>query len=322
VEILLLHPGGLGDVILSLPAIALLRENFPAARITIAGNTDHLVPVVWNYAEKAISLSALPLHNLYGDAAPPDSDIRFWKSFDQIVSWTGSGDPRFVQKLKAVCPTARIGAWRPDSKESRHVSQLFVDSLGPEFAGGRKAVYAPIYVTLQQSVQGAQWLLEQGWKAEEPLVALHPGAGSKDKRWPLPRFIRLARHLTHTEGKRLLIIDGPAEPGFAKQIGLELNERGVILAESLPLGMLASLISKAGLFIGNDSGIAHLAAGLGIPSIVLFGPTLPRHWAPLGPDVKTLRNARECPGCISSSDVHTCLKRISVEEVIQMLPVG
>jgi heptosyltransferase-3 len=322
VEILLLHPGGLGDVILSLPAVALLREKLPSARITFAGNTDHLVPVVSKYAEKTVSLAALPLHNLYEEAASPDSDVRFWKSFDQVVSWTGSGDPVFVRKLKTICPTARIGIWRPHANESRHVAQLFIDSLGCELSSGRKAVYAPIYLSPQQLDQGVQWLSEQGWKAGNPLVALHPGAGSKVKRWPLTRFASLARHLARSEGKKLLIVDGPAELGLARQVDRELGEVELILGESLPLGMLASVLSQAELFIGNDSGIAHLAAGLGIPAIVLFGPTLPQHWAPLGPDVRILRNPQKCTGCNSNSNAHTCLGNITVEAVIQALPVG
>jgi ADP-heptose:LPS heptosyltransferase len=319
VEIFLLHPGGLGDIILSLPAIALLREHFPAARLTIAGNTDHLAPVVGGYAESTVSLSALPLHNLYADTALLDSDIRFWRSFDLIISWTGSGDAGFVQKLKSICPNARIASWRPDRQESRHVSQLFIDSLGPEIASGREAVRAPICMRHELSDQGTQWLSGQVWRAEEPLVALHPGAASDTKRWPLGRFIDLARHLTYTEKKRLVIIEGPAEPGLAVQIGQELHEDRRIVAKSLSLSMLAAIIARSELFVGNDSGIAHLAAALGIPAIVLFGPTLPKHWAPLGPDVRILWDTRDCAGCKSGDGVHTCLENIAVEDVLRVL---
>jgi ADP-heptose:LPS heptosyltransferase len=321
VEILLLHPGGLGDIILSLPAVALLREHFPAARVTIAGNTDHLAPVVGGYAESAVSLSALPLHNLYADAVPPDSDIRFWRSFDLMVSWTGSGNPSFVQKMKAICPDARIASWRPDPKESRHVSQLFIDSLGPEIASGREAAHAPICVRRELSDQGTQWLLGQGWRAEEPLVALHPGAGSETKRWPLDRFIDLARYLTQAEKKRLVIVEGPAEPGLAVQIEQELREDRLIVAKSLSLSMLAAIIAKAELFVGNDSGMAHLAAALGTSAIALFGPTLPKHWAPLGPDVRILWDTRDCEGCNSGNATHTCLENITVEAALQAVKV-
>jgi hypothetical protein len=322
VELLLLHPGGLGDVILSLPAVALLREKFPAGRITMAGNTDYLVPVVRRYVDKVVSLSALPLHGIYAGAVLPDSELRFWKSFDQIISWTGSDDPGFVQRLKTICPTALIGAWRPVLNDSRHVSRLFIDSLGKEMASGRKAARAAICVNRQEAAQGTRWLADQGWNAKDPLVVLHPGAGSKSKRWPLPRFISLARHLIRAEGKRLLVVEGPAEEGLARGVKQALNEDGTMVAESLALSLLASVLLKSEFFIGNDSGIAHMAAALGIPVVVLFGATLPQHWAPLGPDVRILRKAENCTGCVSNSNVHTCLEDIGMEDVIRVLPVG
>jgi hypothetical protein len=320
VEILLLHPGGLGDVILSLPAIVLLREAFPAARVTIAGNIDHLVPVVSAYADRVVSLSALPLHHLHANTVLPDSDIRFWRSFNQMVSWTGSGDAGFVQKMKSVCPDARIASWRPDPQEPRHLSQLFIDSLGPEIASGKQATRVPLLLGPGLSAHGLEWLSGHGWNAGDPLVALHPGAGSKAKRWPIARFVSLAKHFVHTEKKRLLIIEGPAESGLAAQIEQEFTDDRMIIAKSLSLSLLAAAIAKSELFVGNDSGIAHLAAALGIPSIVLFGPTLPRHWAPLGPDVRVLWNPQDCAGCDSGRGVHTCLENIAVKDVI--LQVG
>jgi ADP-heptose:LPS heptosyltransferase len=319
VEILLLHPGGLGDILLSLPAIAILREEFPAARFTIAGNIDHVAPAVGAFVENAVSLSTLPLHNLYSEEPLPQADVRLWKSFDQIISWTGSGDPGFVRKLKAIHPNARIASWRPAPQESRHVSQLFIDSLGPKIASGRSIIPASISPGRELSRQGLQWLLDHKWNGGEPLATLHPGAGSRTKRWPLERFVRLARHLAFEENRKLLVIEGPAESGLATQIAEELPEADLIIAASLPLDALAAVIAKSGLFVGNDSGITHLAAALGIPSIALFGPTLPRHWAPLGPNVTMLWNPQSCNACSSGGNNHICMENITVEDVIRAI---
>jgi ADP-heptose:LPS heptosyltransferase len=317
VEILLLHPGGLGDIILSLPAIAILREKFPAARFTIAGNIDHVAPIAGAFVEKAVSLSTLPLHNLYSDALLPQGEVQLWKSFDQIISWTGSADPGFVRKLKAIHPTARIAPWRPGPQETRHVSQLFVDSLGPKIASGTSAIPVSISLSPELLHQGLQWLLDHKWNGIEPLATLHPGAGSRTKRWPLERFVRLAAYLTLEHKSKLLVVEGPAESGLAAQIAKELPEVNVIRAELLSLDLLAAVIEKSGLFVGNDSGITHLAAALGIPSIALFGPTLPRHWAPLGANVTVLWNPRDCSACSWGGTEHTCLDNISVEEVLR-----
>jgi heptosyltransferase III len=317
VEILILHPGGLGDIILSLPAIALIRDSCPSARITIAGNIDHLAAVVSGYAENVVSLSTLPLHHLYMDGALPETEVRFWNSFDRIVSWTGWGDPEFIRNFRRIHPNVCIAPWRPKPGETRHVSQLFVESLNVGIPSGTEPSPAAIILDSKLCNEGKQWLLDRGWDDQDPLTALHPGAGSKAKRWAISRFIKLAQHLVLQEKRKLLVVEGPAEPELAKQFAQELPETDVIQAESIPLNLLAAIINQCGAFIGNDSGIAHLSAALRIPSVVLFGPTLPQHWAPLGPNVVVLRNAHGCEGCAAGGKNHTCLENITVEEVIR-----
>jgi ADP-heptose:LPS heptosyltransferase len=316
VEILVLHPGGLGDTILSLPAIDLLRKRFPNARLTIAGNVDHLAAVGVGYAERTVSLSTLPLHSLYAPGKVPEAEARFWKSFDRIVSWTGAADPEFARKLNQLNPGALVASWRPGPQEPRHVAQLFVDSLGPEIHSGAGVEPADIVLDPGVTRQGVEWLAGRGWNGQGHLAALHPGAGSRLKRWPLPRFVELARRLALQENARLLIVEGPADSGLATQMEDALPGIQPISARSLPLSLLAGLIAKCRVFAGNDSGIAHLAAGLGVRTVVLFGPTLPQHWAPLGRHVTALRDARGCEACASTQGEHTCLSRISVEEVL------
>jgi hypothetical protein len=317
VKILLLHPGGLGDCILSLPAIRLLRLRFPSAELSIAGNPDYLGPIVAGYAERILSLSSLPLHHLYSPESLPQEDVRFWRSFNRLVSWTGSGNPEFVRKMKNIHPDACIAPWRPQPGESRHVSQLFADSIDPAvYSSGRPA---PAIVHLNAALlrEGLQWLAERGWNKGDSLTALHAGAGSEEKRWPLERFNRLARHFVFEEKRKLLVIEGPAESGLAKQITPELPADNAFRAECLSLGLLAAVMKQCRFFIGNDSGIAHLAAALKVQSVVLFGPTLPQHWAPLGEHVTVIRKAHGCEGCAHGRNNHTCMDNITFEDVIR-----
>lgn len=111
-------------------------------------------------------------------------------------------------------------------------------------------------------------------------VAVHPGSGSRSKNWPVERFAAAARRLSG--GQPWLLVLGPAE---AEMPDLE----GSVVARDWPVRTLGAALSRAGLFLGNDSGASHLAAASGAPTLALFGPTDPARWAPVGPSVATLR---------------------------------
>jgi len=111
-------------------------------------------------------------------------------------------------------------------------------------------------------------------------LAVHPGSGSLRKNWPAARFLDLARLLA---GPRpWLLVTGPAEEPLA------LAAAGAVVARSLPLRVLGALLSRAGLFVGNDAGVTHLAAAAGAPTLALFGPTSPVLWSPVGRRVRCL----------------------------------
>ena len=111
-------------------------------------------------------------------------------------------------------------------------------------------------------------------------LAVHPGSGSPSKNWPTSRFLEAAGRLAGPEP--WLLVAGPAEAGLEAP-------RGAILAREWPLRVLGAALARAGLFLGNDSGVSHLAAAAGAPTLALFGPTDPALWAPVGPRVTTLR---------------------------------
>jgi heptosyltransferase-3 len=126
-------------------------------------------------------------------------------------------------------------------------------------------------------------------------VAVHPGSGSRAKNWPSPRFVALAETLA--AGQPWLLVAGPAEAevGPAPQ--------NAVVARELPLRPLAALLRRCGLYVGNDSGVSHLAAAAGAPTLAVFGPTDPATWAPVGPAVRTLRAPRGALDALSLASV-------------------
>ena len=288
-RILVIHPGALGDIILSLPAVRVLREIFPEAEVTFAGNTDFASVAVREYSERLAAFSSLPLHLLYQPETLCEDDARIWKSYDRIVCWTGYGSAEFRRNFTGIHPNVLVAPWRPVPDERRHVSLIFVESLYPWIPVQDAVVPASISVSDEMRLLAEQWLDERGWSRSDLMVALHPGAGGVEKRWHWQRFQALAAVLLKNRSLKIVIIEGPAEPMCGLQVAEGLDPLRVRIAKAVPLGLTAALLASCRLFVGNDSGIAHLSAGLGISSVILFGPTEPAHWSPLGQSVLALR---------------------------------
>jgi ADP-heptose:LPS heptosyltransferase len=119
-----------------------------------------------------------------------------------------------------------------------------------------------------------------------PYAVLHPFAATRAKTWPAERFVRLARQLRREHGLEARII-GAAADDFAAFEEFPIH-RGA------PLGEVKSLLSRAELFIGNDSGPAHMAAAFGVPVLVFFGPSDPEVWAPWRTEYEQLTARGDC----------------------------
>ncbi len=319
-EILVLHPGALGDLVLSLPALRLLKRHHAGARVTLAANLDYLTIVPKTCADRFLSLSTVPLQRLYGSEALPESDRRFWTSFDRILSWTGSANDQFIGNLQAVHRQALVAAWRPLRDEARHVSRIFADSLYPWVP--RQKCLRPVRISTKPTQSGAakKWLSEHGCPPGTDIIALHPGGGGIAKRWPFEHFVQLSRALEQTGDECLLVIEGPAEPGLGRKLAETLPASRSLVAGGLPLEHLAAILSHCRAYVGSDSGISHLAAALGVFCVVLFGPTSPVQWAPIGRKVKVLREAAGCASCENErSEGHECLENVSSEHVLNLL---
>jgi heptosyltransferase-2 len=123
-----------------------------------------------------------------------------------------------------------------------------------------------------------------------PLIALHPGSGGERKNWPAAQWAALGDALFRlAPSARVLLVGGEADHAPLTHLHQAWRGRAVETAIDLPLPELAAILSRARLFLGHDSGISHIAAAAGAPSLLLFGPTDPDIWAPLSGPARILR---------------------------------
>jgi ADP-heptose:LPS heptosyltransferase len=149
---------------------------------------------------------------------------------------------------------------------------------------------------------------------------LAPGSGAREKNWPVRAFVAVAEWWREQVGGEPLVILGPVEEergGFEPLLRRYKGARGLTLAE------LAALIARSDLYLGNDSGISHLAAAVGIPTLALFGPSNVKQWRPQGERVRIINRMLECAPCAVAAMKHcghrSCLSALEPAEVIQQL---
>ena len=123
---------------------------------------------------------------------------------------------------------------------------------------------------------------------DRPLLALGPGSGSASKNWPADHYAAVARHWVKRRG-HALIVSGPAEEKMAGELRRSLGEEGVFYLSNEPLPSVAAVLERCEAFVGNDSGITHMAAAVRTPTLAIFGRTDPAVWQPRAPRVKVLQ---------------------------------
>lgn len=258
--------GALGDVLAAVPALAVLRRLGPR-EIVLAGRGEVLRVVRGaGLADAVWDLDGAWAAPLFGGtpAVPPEEAGR---PFPDRVVMLGHDDPG----LRTACRAAGA-AW------------ICTGTAPP---GRRAAEY-------HASPWGAPdlrcpWLRRWALDLSPPAGAadafvVHPGSGSKSRNWPPDRWVGLLRALGAGKNGPAVVVEGPADAEEAAVVEAGLAGRVLRLANQ-PLHAVAATVARARLFLGNDSGIAHLAGLAGAPCVVVFGPSDPREWLPAGPRV-------------------------------------
>jgi len=326
-SMLVVHQGALGDFILTLPALETLRKTFPEAESIIIGYPRILELVEQRfYAERILSIDQKGMASFFvrGGSLDPSFSQRFGK-FDLIAVFGRDEEGALVGNLKRVCDghILQINPF-PSWGETIHLTDYLLKQFSRR--GFRISGLNPkLHLKESDRDWGRDFWRNRGLAAKETsrVIILHPGSGSKKKVWPLDRFLSLAQMLQDGLGSKILILFGPAEGSEVERVFSEMDSQAFIQVKGLSLLKLASVIEGCRLFIGNDSGISHMAAALGIPTIAIFGPTDPRAWSPRGEKVWVERNEIPCSPCSRERSLQCisseCLKGIEIEEVLEGL---
>jgi heptosyltransferase III len=278
---LVVHPGALGDTLLSGPALVHLRSL--GFRTTLA-ITSRLVPLFASsrLVDDACDLETLALHRLFVEPIAADV-LAPVEAFDAIASWLGAGDRAFRANLARLGRPVVVARAQPPPGTGCHVSRHLVETLAPLGPLPSVLPSARLHASEAARASARSWLGDRGIRPGEAVV-LQPGAGSASKVWP--GFAALARRIRDA-GLPLVALAGPADGPVVEALldaGALTEDR---LVRDWPLVQIAGLLSLAGVMVGNDSGPTHLAAAVGCPTVAVFGPTDPLVWAPVGPRVRT-----------------------------------
>jgi len=289
-KIVAIHQGALGDFLLALPILEGLHRSYPKIRIDL-----------WTRAEHLALLAEKPY--VGKEPSPDDSELA---PFFHDELWRGAKIPRFLEGRLAIlifgqagsrvlakrlsdrlpCPVQWVQSF-PSPGSHQHVSRFLLEQCRQLGWSIQECLLELHPSPLEVSVARKYLQQKEEISLTRPIL-VHPGSGGLRKIWPLKHWWALLRFLSGQYCYPVFLSLGPADERL-KDFAGEAQKLGAVLLEGLSLSRLAAFLSGCRVFIGSDSGVSHLAALVGIPTVVIFGPTDPGIWGPRGPNVHILK---------------------------------
>lgn len=280
-EVLDIRWGGLGDLLVLLPSLRLIKRLYPQAKLTLVANPE------FGGLLKAVGLV---------DCLIPSEDRRLvslfqvnsgasdeWlRRFDRIFIWLNKPEVEWVEIIEKRLGEKLSVVVADDSLRlplSRYFFMMTVKTVASDTKkelSYEKMAFLPIR---QEWAGEAEKLFP--WNRTSPLAVIHPGSGGRQKRWELGNYLEIAKRLSR-EGFSGGFITGPAEKDYLSILFSFPWPPGWKWLREPPLKAVAWLLSKANLYLGNDSGITQLAGLCGCPGVALFLEENARLWAPSG----------------------------------------
>ncbi|QQS41470.1 MAG: lipopolysaccharide heptosyltransferase II [Acidobacteriota bacterium] len=331
-KILVRGTNWIGDSVMSVPAMKLLRATFPDASITLATKSwaegifrdadfidEILVLEAGGHSPKAIRSQAGQLRKGGFDAA-----LIFTNSFGSALVARAAGIPKrygYAGEGRGILLTKAFP--KPDWRSEKHEVFYYLELArsAAEELGGKPAGSDPdvsIAVSETRREEARRMLASKGIDSSAPLIAF--GAGSQNslaKRWMPEKFAAVADALSEELGSQAVLLGSKEDQASSAEVSNAMKSQAFDLTGETALAEAVAVVAESDIMISNDMGLAHVASAVGTPAVTVFGPTNHLTTAPWGGTV--VREPVECSPCMLRECPidHRCMTRVTPEMVIE-----
>jgi heptosyltransferase-2 len=322
-----------GDALMTTPALAAVKDNFPEAHLAVLAK-KWVAPVYEDHpaTDEIIVLDRDGRHRGVGGLMVLGRELR-GRKFDMAVLFQNAIQAAVIAWLARI--PIRIGfntdgrGWLlkpavPLKPEDRriHETEYYLRMLsGAGFRTPPPGPVQPMFYLSDQTRRQADERLNELGLGKSLVLGVAPGAAyGPAKQWPAVRFADAANLIMAGRPGGVLIFGSAGERRVAREVLDHLKGPGFDLAGATGLTEAAALIKRCHLFLTNDSGLMHVAAAVGTPLVAVFGSTNPVTTAPIGPHVAMVRHAVACSPCLKPTccqPSHKCMEAVSAEEVAE-----
>jgi heptosyltransferase III len=295
---LIIRGGAIGDFVMTLPALEALRRRWPECRIEVLGY-PHIasLALAGGLADAVQSLDRASAALLFVPEQPlPPEMAMFVQSFDVVVNYLYDPDDAVRTSLERA-GARQVLAMTP-RLDAVYAARHFMKPLAELAVYPEGEPYPRLALTPEAMARGRERLSPWGDRA----VVFHPGSGSEKKNWPLAGFVSVAERVKE-RGYAPVFSFGEAD-GEVRRAFERVNPGFGVLPASDLTGLAETFGASRG-YVGNDSGVTHVAAAVGIPVTVIFGPSDPELWASRAPRVRVVRSALPTSESLAALPVET-----------------
>ncbi len=287
----------------TLPVLSAIRDRWPDAHVELIGY-PHIaeLAVEGGLVDRIDSLDRANIAHFFSRSPQFSTEqVEYIRSFELIFSYLH--DPNgLVQENLLLAGARQVIYGSPLVQDPVHAVDHLLKPL-ESLAIYNQGAIPELQIGDAGRDWAKNWLKTRG--IEPPFWLLHAGSGSPKKNWPVDRFIQLGEYIANKAGQPVLYLLGEADNEIREQLVGKISSEHLL--EGLSLVEVARLCSISRAYIGNDSGITHIASATGIPVVALFGPSATIQWAPRGRHVELIDSES---GCMSDISVEMLLDRI------------
>ncbi len=308
--IVMIHPGGFGDVLLAVPAMVRLRTRFSNHRLVLcAGDQIARLLLACRIIDEWTSVQGRTCADLFAGADSVTGQVQTWlEDCDLAIGWTQDLDGKLNETLKSA-GVREVIVRSPFSTAIRatHQRDRFLEAINEAPSDNEGDVLLTMTEPLLHL--GRDCLEAAGLAIGQSLIVIHPGSGSAHK-CVAPEILATVVIALQISGATPVVLEGPADREPVERL-LQSCVNPPIVLKGLDLLTVAGVLAQARLFLGQDSGVTHMAGLIGVRTVALFGPTDPARWAPRGAHVTVVKGA-PCT-CQSWGDVSRCEEKPCLE---------